>query len=388
MIVNRRSSEYNRLVSNNLSDQKNTDQNPSITPPINKEGETVELPSLFFERLQQLYSAEQYQKVLAALSQLRPTSFRANTLKNNPAEVLTELKKAGLPVEPVEWWSTAMTLTDIHTRQLVHPLYVAGAVYVQGLSSMIPALILDPKPEESVLDLTAAPGSKTTQMAAMMENTGQIIANELSPVRIFKLQANLRQQGVTNTVVRRMPGQYLWRKFPEYFDKSLVDVPCSMEGRIQLDDPDTFSDWSVKKIKTLSARQQHLLRSAVSATKVGGTIVYSTCTMAPEENEAVIDWLLEREAGKIELEKVTWPGLEDVLQPGMTEWQGKKFSPEVAKTARIAPSETMEGFFVAKIRKLAPSSPQMEEFFGLRSQFNHHRRSSSRSSRFSSKRRR
>ena len=149
-------------------------------------------------------------------------------------------------------------------------------------------------------------------------------------------------------------GETLWKKFPEYFDRTLVDVPCTMEGRIQCDDPKTYEDWSTKKIKQLSMLQKYLLRSAISATKPGGVIVYSTCTLEPEENEEVIDWVLKREKGAIEIEKITIPGLE--LKSGISAWN-KPFDPQITNTARIIPSGQMEGFFIAKIRKLTSTLP-------------------------------
>jgi 16S rRNA (cytosine1407-C5)-methyltransferase len=329
------------------------------------------LPEEFLLRLQQLLTPEQRASVLRAFAQPRHTTLRANTLKISASELKNTLEKSGILLESVPWAEIAFFVKDVQVRQIFSPLYTDGALYVQGFSSMLPPLILDPRPEERVLDLTAAPGSKTTQMAAMMRNTGEIVANDLSPVRLFKLQANLKLQGVTNTKVARCPGQYFWRRYPEYFDRTLVDVPCTMEGRFSEEDPDTFADWSLKKIKELSARQKHLLRSAVTATQPGGVIVYSTCTLAPEENEAVVDWLLEKENGAVELEEIALSGLE--MLPGITEWQGKKFRPELTKTRRILPSSLMEGFFVAKLRKIRSNIPEDRGENEFRSRQNYRR---------------
>jgi 16S rRNA (cytosine1407-C5)-methyltransferase len=186
-------------------------------------------------------------------------------------------------------------------------------------------------------------------MAAMMHDTGELVANDNSRARLYKLTANLQNAGITNTKIEHMRGERLWQKYPEYFDKVLVDVPCSMEGRFMADDPKTFKDWSPRKSKLLSQQQQYLLRSAISAAKVGGSIVYSTCTISVEENEAVIDWILKKEGDAISVEEI---GLEDFsFAPAIMAWKKKVFSPEVAKTKRITPSESMEGFFIAKLRK-------------------------------------
>jgi len=313
------------------------------------------LPSAFEERIHLLYP-EAADRILSAFFSPRVTSFRVNTLKATIEHVRDALLAADYQLEQMPWWPNAFILPNPKTHQIFHPMYDEGKFYVQGLSSMLPPLILDPQPDENILDLTAAPGSKTTQIAALMNNTGHILANDLSPVRLFKLQANLKQQGVTNAQVKRGPGELLWRRFPEQFDRTLVDVPCTMEGRINADDPKTYDDWSVKKIKDLSIRQKMLIRSAVSATKPGGVIIYSTCTLAPEENEAVVNWVLEKEGGKVVVEEIQLPKLREnsneLVTGGLTEWAGQTYSPEVSKTLRVYPSTHMEGFYVAKLRKI------------------------------------
>lgn len=321
-----------------------------------------QLPELFLHRLHALVP-QHLARLENGLTQPRVTSFRVNTLKASVAEVAEHLREAGYDLESAPWLTSAFYLKDPAVRQIFHPDYVDGKLYVQGLSSMLPPLVLDPQPGENILDLTAAPGSKTTQIAALMQNQGHILANDLSPVRLFKLQANLKQQGVTIAQVKRGAGEMLWRKFPEQFDRTLVDVPCSMEGRINTQEPETYEEWSLKKIKELGMRQRQLLRSAISATNPGGVIVYSTCTLSPEENEEVVQWALEKEAGKVVLEQVEilhlGEGSKELITPGVTEWEGKALSPELEKTLRIYPSPTMEGFYVAKLRKLESSvSPE------------------------------
>lgn len=309
-------------------------------------------PTDFITRLQLIY-ADKAESIMEVLSHTRPTTFRPNTLKKDFSAVAKELQDAAITVEEVPWLE-AFILKNSTLRQLEEQsLYLNGEVYVQGLSSMIPPMILNPQPGDSVLDLAAAPGSKTTQMAALMQNKGMILANDASTIRLYKLRANLEKLGVTCVQTQRSLGEIVWKRFPQVFEKTLVDVPCSMEGRFNTTKPKTIENWSIKKIKELATRQKSLLRSAVSATQVGGTIVYSTCTLAPEENEGVIDWILEREKGKVVLEPVELP--EELAAPAVMAWDGKVFSEEVALTKRITPSSHYEGFFVAKLRKVAPN---------------------------------
>lgn len=313
----------------------------------------AQLPQDFIDRLQELYGAVESAKICIVLESGRPTTFRPNTLKTTFEVVQKELTAAGFELEPIEWLQ-AFVLRNRSLRELEEqPLYQSGSLYVQGLSSMIPPLLLYPQPHDSVLDIAAAPGSKTTQMAALMQNQGMILANDTSTVRMYKLQANLQKLGVENVKVQRGLGEMIWRNFKEVFDRALVDVPCSMEGRFNLQKPKTLENWSTKKIKELANRQKSMLRSAVSATRVGGTLVYSTCTLSPEENEGVIDWILKKEAGKLELEEVQIPA--ELTSSPVLEWKNKSYSPDLSKTKRILPSSLYEGFYVAKLRKTASS---------------------------------
>ena len=294
------------------------------------------LPQPFLLKLQSTTPPDLLNSVLDSFCIKKPTSFRINTIKRTSSEILKRLDELRISVETVPWYENALILKHEADREiLTHSDLVSnGYIYIQNLSSMLPALVLNPEREDKVLDLTAAPGSKTTQLAAIMENTGEIVANDISRNRNFILRQNLKQQGVTNTQIITSPGQSLWKKYPEYFDKTLVDAPCSMEGRFYCEDEKTYKDWSSKKVKVLAKQQKWLLRSAVSATKVGGTIVYSTCTLSFEENEQVIEWLINKEQGSV--------ALEDISLDKIAEHQ---------KMVRIWPNNTMEGFFVAKIRK-------------------------------------
>ncbi|MFH1855165.1 MAG: RsmB/NOP family class I SAM-dependent RNA methyltransferase [bacterium] len=290
------------------------------------------LPKEFLKRLETIIPTEKLRDVLEAYTVIRPTTIRVNTLKTNAAHLLQIFDSHSIVYEPSPISSIAFIIRSDKRMLLDLDAYNNGLFYIQSLSSMLPVIVLDPKPNEKILDIAAAPGSKTTQMAAIMNNTGQIVANDNSRIRGYKLRANLKIQGVTNTTVVISPGQTIWKEYPEYFDKALVDAPCSMEGTFTTTNPKTCEHWSIKAIKELVQRQKWLLRSAVSATKPGGIIVYSTCTLEPEENEKVIEWILKKELGKVEL-----------------------FEP----TTLIYPSELMEGFFIAKLKKLQSTIPNI-----------------------------
>ena len=212
---------------------------------------------------------------------------------------------------------------------------------------MIPPLVLDPKKDETILDTCAAPGSKTTQMAEMMQNTGLIIANDSNMSRIKALRYNLDKSGIINTIVTRMDAAKLNASHIQ-FDKILLDAPCSAEGTIRKDWK-VLSRWSETLIHGLSRLQKHITTNAIHALKPGGTMVYSTCTLAPEENEEVITNLLDKVKG-LTVEKISLDGLK--TRPGIEEWQDRQYAEQVKNCARIYPQDNdSEGFFVAKLRK-------------------------------------
>ena len=265
------------------------------------------LPQPFLEMLAKILPPARRESVMQTFTVDKPIAFRANTLKIQTSELEQQLHTRNISFQKVAWYPDAFILDKQVKKEVLveSDLHKEGLLYIQSLSSMIPSLILDPKPDELICDLTAAPGSKTTQLAMMMQNTGKIVANDISRARMYKLKANLTTQGVTNTDLSFIPGQSLWKRFPEYFDKTLVDVPCTLEGRFSSLDSKTYEGWTPKKVKLLSRLQQFLLRSAISLTKPGGVIVYSTCTFEPEENEGVVDWILKKEGKSVSVEEIT-----------------------------------------------------------------------------------
>ena len=309
------------------------------------------LPDAFLERLRRIVPADRYEEVVRTFAEPAATGFRINTLRAASEEVIQEIEALGLRLHRVDWNADACWVTpDERPRLLASTAYAEQCIYVQNLASMIPPLVLEAQPGERILDLGAAPGSKTLQLACLMRNTGEIAAVELVKRRFYKLRANLEAQGATNVRLFLRDGATVWRHRPEHFDRVLLDAPCSTEGRFRTDDPATYAYWSPRKIKEMARKQRRLLFSAVHCLRVGGVLVYSTRTFAPEENEAALDKTLRRFGDALRLEPIDLD-LENT-QPPLTEWRGKAFKHDLSPARRLLPTPTMEGFFVAKIRKL------------------------------------
>ncbi len=213
-------------------------------------------------------------------------SIRVNTLKITPALCRSKISEAfpDCSIDSVSWYENALVVRGIPRAVFLEsPLVSDGLCYPQGLASMLPVLVLDPQPEELILDMCAAPGSKTTQLAAHMRNTGEIVANDASRTRLYKLATVAEMLGATNITTHIGKGEFLWRRYADTFDRVLVDAPCSMDQPL-----------SGKQIKALARQQTYLLRSALACVKPGGRVVYSTCTHTREENEAVIEYVIAK----------------------------------------------------------------------------------------------
>ncbi len=221
--------------------------------------------------------------------------------------------------------------------------HVLGYIYVQEAASMIPPVVLEPRPGDLVLDMCAAPGSKTGQIAQMMQNKGLIVANDFKGDRLAALGINLQRIGALNCLFTQMWGQ----GFKQQFDKVLVDAPCSGTGTIRKSYK-TLRMWNPRMVKYMMQKQRRLLMHGFDILKSGGTLVYSTCTMEPEENEGVIEYLLKERQDAF-LEPINLPIKRSSC---IREFEGDIYSPEVEKCLRIWPQDNdTEGFFVAKIGK-------------------------------------
>jgi tRNA (cytosine49-C5)-methyltransferase len=309
------------------------------------------LPQDFLSRLKKMIPSQKYDSAANTFSDTKPATFRVNSLKASRDTVKEKLEHENFRLDAVSWYPEAFILREGRLKDLEKTeLYQNGEIYVQSLSSMIPPIVLEPKPGETVLDLTAAPGSKTTQMAVLMRGEGKIVACESNEIRFEKLKSNIHLQGVTNVDLILGYGESIGKKFPEHFDKVLLDAPCSAEGRFHIRTSSSYRYWNHKVVQNNAKLQKKLLASAIVALKPSGVLVYSTCTFSPEENEEVINDALTQ-FPDLELEPVSIKLTNQMS--GLITWEGRGFNPSVRKSVRILPTETMEAFFVAKIRKKA-----------------------------------
>lgn len=231
-------------------------------------------------------------------------SIRVNTLKCKVDEVKAWAKSKNWTLEPVPWCSEGFYIDRVDRDEALGKdlMHLFGCFYMQEAASMLPVALLDPKPGEAILDMSAAPGSKTTQIAARMglptgapagAQVGVLIANDVQEKRIWSLITNLQRSGVMNVVVSRKVGQWFAGNMTERFDRVLCDAPCTAQGTVRKDS-DSLEYCSMDNIGKMAKLQRELLESAVHACKVGGRIVYSTCTLTPEENEEVVRSVLNK----------------------------------------------------------------------------------------------
>lgn len=265
-------------------------------------------------------------------------ALRINTLKSNEKQVIDRVnaKLTKIPfLKNSYFYESDFSMAST-------PEHLQGFYYLQEAASQLPVEILEPKETDMVLDMCASPGSKTTQLAMLMNNKGKIIALDSENARLPKLQNNLERCGVTNTITYKKDARYVQDLGLE-FDKILLDVPCSGNFAIN---PDWFLERNLEDIKVLVKTQRQLLQSALSVLKPGGILVYSTCSLEPEENELNINWLLN-EYKDIELQEIKI----DIGDPGLTNVFDKELNPELAKCKRFWPHKTgMQGFFICKMK--------------------------------------
>jgi NOL1/NOP2/sun family putative RNA methylase len=271
-------------------------------------------------------------------------TVRVNTIKADVERVREAFAEAEIAAEPTEWHPELLAV-DTDSPGATWPAF-HGWIHTQEAVSTLPPIALDPAPDDVVWDACAAPGSKTTQLAALMGDSGRIVANDRNMGRLSALRFNAERLGVTNAIVtnRDARNYSLDPLDVDVFDCALVDAPCSGEGTLRKN-PAALDSWSETFLEDVSGVQTDILRRAVQATADGGHVVYSTCTYAPEENEGVLDRVLDAEDCRlVELD----PPIE--ARPGVTGWQDESFDPSVERAARVYPHlNDTGGFFLAKL---------------------------------------
>ena len=331
------------------------------------------LPSEFLARLRKIYPSY-FESICNTFLSRKEQSFRVNYLKTSLRALRESLKRERVKYKELSWPKGAFILkSDLRHFQRTF-IYREGLVYVQNLSSMIPPFVLSPQADDKILDLCAAPGAKTTQIVSLVSkelfseaddnltpqerrkkgvsllgSDFELVAIEKIRGRYYKLLASLKIQGADFIEPLIYDGVWVRKKFPEHFNKLLLDSPCSSEGRFYMNNPRSFKYWKYRKVKEMAHKQKRLFSSAIRALVPGGILVYSTCTFSPEENEELIDWALNKFKYELELVPITLP-LRNAVR-GLKSWRGKKFSNDLKETLRIIPNESMEGFFVAKLKK-------------------------------------
>jgi len=272
---------------------------------------------------------------------LKP-SFRVNTLKISEKDIVSRITNLGVKLTKIPYTTHGYYYETTFSLGATSE-YLQGYYYIQEAASQLPPQVLDPKPEEVVLDMCAAPGSKTTQIAMYMQNCGTLIALDADPRRLFALRNNLERCGVTNTLLYKKDSRFVF-DLGIQFDKILLDAPCS--GNYVIEEG-FFTKKSIDGIRERSRLQKELLKAAIKVLKKDGVLVYSTCSLEPEENEMNIDWVLGKYP-EMRLEKIDI----NIGDAGLTEVFGKKLNSEISKCIRFWPEKTdTEGFFIAKLVK-------------------------------------
>ena len=311
------------------------------------------------EKFLQVFHINEIVEVLEANEVQRPVTIRTNTLKTRRRDLAQSLISRGVNLDPVGKWSKVGLV--VYSSQVplgATPEYLGGHYILQGASSLLPVMALAPQPGERVLDMASAPGGKTTHIAAIMNNTGMILANDANKDRCKAVVGNVHRLGITNTVICNYDGRKL-PKIMSGFDRVLLDAPCSGTGVISKDESAKMSK-DDQDIHLCSHLQKELILAAIDCldhkSKTGGYLVYSTCSILPEENENVVDYVLRKRHVKL-----VPTGLDFGVE-GFTKYREKRYHPTMNLCRRYYPhTHNMDGFFVAKIKKLSNKIPDQAE---------------------------
>lgn len=295
------------------------------------------IPIFLKEMLNNQYGEKITNSILKGYVEKRVVSFRVNTIKSKAQLVLNEMENAGIKCKPVLWCQDAFITESLEEKIKKLPVYENGEIYLQSLSSMLPPIILDPKPNTDILDMAAAPGGKTTQIATMTSNKAHITACEMNLIRAERLKYNIEKQGASSVYVMVKDA----RKIDDFFsfDQILLDSPCSGSGTLNLKDKTIGKTFTTKLIDKCVKSQTSLLRKAINILKPGKEMVYSTCSILQCENEDVVNTILKEK--NVEIVPIKLDQLKCLPM----------LPTKIRGTICVTPNKYYEGFFIAKIRK-------------------------------------
>lgn len=298
----------------------------------------MNIPEFLIERLEEQYGKEIAKEILEGYLAKRKATFRVNTLKGSKEVVEQELKNAGIETRKVAWSNNAYIVENATEKELQNlEIYKNGEIYLQSLSSMLPPIILNPQEKTDILDMAAAPGGKTTQMAALTNNKAHITACEMNKIRAEKLKYNIQKQGASSVYVMETDSRRISDFF--LFDQILLDSPCSGSGTLNAEDNNIEKYFTKKLIDKCTKTQFELLKKAIKVLKPGKEMVYSTCSILSCENEEIVNRILNNGC---EIVPIEFEGMEEIPQ----------LPSKIKGTICVKPNELYEGFFVSKIRKI------------------------------------
>ena len=293
-----------------------------------------------------------FDSYLQSIRRTRKATFRVNTLKATKQEIMSTLRQMGISVSEFAAIPGCFIANQATDRELLKlDITQAGKIYLQSISSQMPPLILEPKPGETILDIAAAPGSKTSQICAFMQNQGVIDAVEPDFIRVQRLEHNLKLLGATIVNVHQSRGESFCNGVENKYDRVLVDAPCSGEGRFCVYDKSSYAAYRADDVNKFHKIQAKLLKAAMNAVKPGGTVLYSTCTLNRFENEEVLQDALSNFNCKIVPLPKNLTTLTEALTPISSTPTYPKLRKDISNAIRIVPSTRVEGFFLAKIIK-------------------------------------
>ena len=296
------------------------------------------VPKFLIEMLNQQYGEEITSKILEGYSQKRMVTFRVNTLKTSIEKVEKVLKNNNIEFKKVSWSDVAYIVKNVREDTLKElEVYKKGEIYLQSLSSMLPPIVLEPKENTDILDMCAAPGGKTTELASLTNNNANITACELNKIRIEKLKYNIEKQGATSVYIMQEDSRRIDDFFS--FDNILLDAPCSGSGTLNVEDVNLEKIFTKKLIEKSQKAQLELLNKAVKILKQGQEMVYSTCSILNVENEEIVNKILKN--NKVEIVPIEFEGKEKL----------PLLQTKIDGTLCVMPTELYEGFFIAKIKK-------------------------------------